>query len=259
MDRLRSGLVIKMKIKLERIILWLTKSGMVVNEAKTDLCLFSRFDCAPLIVNVNDKYIISKKVINILGVSFDSKLQWSNHVAATANKALKALNAIRIIKKFFNKKELLQLITSNVFSILYYNSEIWHLPSLKTELKQKLMSVSARAISTCMYYPDRMISFENIHRMNNRALPNAIMTYKHAIQLYKIYNATEFTSDWTILNFNQIITSRQNTFMTLKSNERKVGINILANRLSILNGKIPFEWLNCSLPSYKIHCKKLLL
>ena len=90
-------------------------------------------------------------------------------------------------------------------------------------------------------------------------MPNEIMIYKHAIQLYKIYNATEFTLNWSILNFNQIITSRQNTFMTLKSNERKVGNNILANRLSILNGKIPFEWLNCSLPSYKVHCKKLLL
>ena len=114
-------------------------------------------------------------------------------------------------------------------------------------------------MKTCMYYPDNMISFENIHKMNNRAMPNALMLYKLAIQLFKIYNATEFTLDWTILNFNQIFTSRQNSFMMLKSNEKKVGINVLANRLSILNGKIPLSWLNCSLPSYKMHCKKLFL
>ena len=96
----------------------------------------------------------------------------------------KALNAIRIIKKFFNKKELLQIITSNVLSILYYNSEIWHLPTLKTELKQKLISISARAIKTCMFHPDNMISYENVHKMNNRAMPNAIMLYKCAIQLF---------------------------------------------------------------------------
>ena len=107
---------------------------MVVNEAKTDLCLFSRFNCPPLIVNINNKYIISKKVINVLGVIFDSKLQWSEQVADAASKAL---NAIKLIKCFFNKTELLQLITSNVFSLLYYNSEIWHLPSLKTGFKQK--------------------------------------------------------------------------------------------------------------------------
>ena len=97
------------------------------------------------------------------------------------------------MKKLFNS---LQLVTSNVFSILYYNSEIWHLPSLKTELKQKLISISARAIRTCMYYPDNMISFENIHKMNNRAMPNAIMLYKHAIQLYKIYNAIQWTGQF---------------------------------------------------------------
>ena len=248
-----------MEIKLEKIILWLTKSGMVVNEAKTDLCLFSRNDCPPVILNVNGKYIISKQFINILGVSFDSKLQWCSHIAATSNKALKALNAIRIIKKKFNKKEFLELVTANVFTILYYNSEIWHIPSLKTDLKQKLISISARAIRTCMYFPDNMISFEQIHKMNNRAMPNAIMMYKHAIQLFKIYNATEYTMDWLILNFNQIFTSRQSSFMMLKSNEKKVGINILANRLSIVNGKIPFEWLNYSLPTFKMHCKKLFL
>ena len=210
-------------------------------------------------ININGKYIISKKVINILGVTFDSKLQWCNHIAATSNKALKALNAIRIIKKIFTKKELLQLITSNVLSILYYNSEIWHLQNLKPELKQKLVSVSARAIKTCMYHPDSMISFKNIHKMNNRAMPESIMLYKCAMQLFKLYNANEQTLDWILMNFNQTFTSRQTTFSIFKTNSTKVGLNILANRLSVLNGKIPLHWLNGTIISFKLHCKKLFL
>ena len=202
--------------------------------------------------------ILSKKVINIL-VTFDSKLQWSNHIATVSSKALKALNAIRIIKRFFTKRELLQLITSNVYSILYYNSEIWHLPTLKSELKHKLVSISARAIKTCMYYPDNMISFKNIHKMNNRAMPEAIMHYKHAIQLFKIYNSNEFTFNWLLLNFNQIFNSRQTTFKAFKSNNAKVGLNLLANRLTILNGKIPFSWLNELITLFKLKCKKLFL
>ena len=210
-------------------------------------------------MNIAGKYIFSKKIINVLGVTFDSKLQWCNHIAITSNRALKALNAVRIIKKFFTKKELLQLITSNVLSVLYYNSEIWHIPTLKTELKQKLVSVSARAIKTCMYHPDSMISFENIHKMNNRAMPNAIMQYKCAIQLFKIYNTSEFSLDWIMLNFNQTFTSRQTNFEIIKANSTKVGLNILANRLSVINGKIPFSWLNSTLSTFKIKCKKLLL
>ena len=258
-DKQRSQLVLKMESKLERIILWLTQSGMVVNESKTDLCLFSKQDAHPLVICINGKYIISRRIMNILGVTFDSKLQWCDHIAIASNKALKALTAIRIIKKYFIKKELLQLITSNVLSILYYNSEIWHLPSLKADLKQKLISVSARAIKSCMFHPDRMTSYENIHKLNNRAMPNAIMLYKSAIQLFKLYNSNEHTYDWTLLNLNQILTSRQTHFSILKSNTTKVGLNILANRLSSINGLIPLLWLNSTLNTFKLHCKRLLV
>ena len=104
-----------------------------------------------------------------------------------------------------------------------------------------------------------MISFKNIHKMNNRAMPEAIMHYKHAIQLFKIYNSNEFTFNWLLLNFNQIFNSRQTTFKAFKSNNAKVGLNLLANRLTILNGKIPFSWLNESITLFKLKCKKLFL
>ena len=112
-------------------------------------------------------------------------------------------------------------------------------PTLKTKLKQKLVSISACAIRSCMYHPDNMISYENLHKMNNRAMPNAIMLYKCAIQLFKIYNANAYMFDY-LINFNQT-TSRQTTFTIVKSNSTKVGLNIIANRLSIINGKIPFN------------------
>ena len=63
-----------------------------------------------------------------------------------------------------------------------------------------------------MYYPDCMISHENIHKMNNRARPEGFMSYKVAIQLYKLYNATNPSLDWVILNYNQILTTRQTNF-----------------------------------------------
>ena len=45
--------------------------------------------------------------------------------------------------------------------------------------------------------------------MNHRAMPDAIMNYKCAIQLFKLYNTKEASFEWTILNFNQIFTSSQ--------------------------------------------------
>ena len=148
---------------------------------------------------------------------------------------------------------------ANYYSILYYNSEIWHLPSLKKELKKKLISISARAIKVAMYYPDSMISFENIHKMNQRATPETFMTYKCAIQLFKLYNANEHSLEWISLNENQILTTRQTNFIIMKTNNTKVGLNILTNRFHILNGLIPLSWLNFSLSTFKIKCKTTML
>ena len=90
-------------------------------------------------------------------------------------------------------------------------------------------------------------------------MPNAIMLYKSAIQLFKLYNSAEYTFNWTLLNLNQIFTSRQTNFSISKSNATKVGQNILSNRLSSINGLIPLTWLNSSLNTFKFHCKRLLV
>ena len=42
--------------------------------------------------------------MNVLGVSFDSKLNWRSHIQIAITKSQKALQAIRIIKKTFHKK-----------------------------------------------------------------------------------------------------------------------------------------------------------
>ena len=90
---------------------------------------------------------------------------------------MNALNAIQIIRNFFTKQELLGLVTSNLYSILYYNSEIWHLPTLKPTLKQKNLSASAKALKVCIKNLEPMTSFDNIHIMCNRATPNKMLNY----------------------------------------------------------------------------------
>ena len=105
-----------------------------------------------------------------------------------------------------------------------------------------------------------MISFENVHTMNKRAMPDSIMHYKAAIQLHKLYNAINPSMDWISLNVDQILTTRQTVFQILKSNKTKVGLNIPTNKFAqLLNGKIPLEWLLASLDTYKVKCKKLFL
>ena len=57
--------------------------------------------------------LISKQNINVLGVIFDSRLQWNAYVAQTIKKTASVLHCIRQIKYYFTPSELLQIITSN--------------------------------------------------------------------------------------------------------------------------------------------------
>jgi hypothetical protein len=63
------------------IVKWLKDSGLVVNNNKTDVCLFHRNDQLPVTVKVSGALVMSKKSMNVLGVIFDSKLNWKEHIA----------------------------------------------------------------------------------------------------------------------------------------------------------------------------------
>ena len=146
-----------------------------------------------------------------------------------------------------------QFVTSYFYSVLYYNSEIWHIPSLNHYSKQQLLSVSALALKICTPGITERISFNELHKLNKRATPNQLQLYKHSLLLYRVLNHREPSNDWLMLNFNQTLTSRQSTFRTICSNNFKVGNNLLCNCLNILNNKVNLNWLNMLFNSYKVN------
>ena len=71
--------------------------------------------------------LTSKPSMNVLGVEFDSKLEWNVQVNKTINKAKKTYHAINLIKKYFNSNELKGLLTSNYkcqFKIRYHTNDL---------------------------------------------------------------------------------------------------------------------------------------
>ena len=195
-----------------------TDSGLKVNDSKTELCKFHKTDTSQVEIILNNIVIKSQNSINVLGVEFDSKLNWTPQVNKTIIKANKTFHAIKLIKKYFTSKELLSLLTSNYYSMLFYNSEIWHLPTLSPEIKQLLLSASAHALKLTQKYVHPMQSFENIHKECNRATPEKMHLYKHALLLYKLYNTNLPHVNWIALNFQQINSSRNANFNVIKTN-----------------------------------------
>jgi len=135
------------------------------------------------------------------------RLQWSPQVANTIKKSKSALHAICLIKKYWNPVECRTLITSNVYSILYYNSEIWNIPKLNKQLKSHLKTSSANAPKICTPNYNMYMSNNTLHSINKRAQPSQILLYKNAILLQKTYLFNIPHLEWVSLNFNQILTS----------------------------------------------------
>ena len=78
-------LLVNLKTKLDLMMKWLQQSGLKRNGEKTELCIFSRTDSAPITLITNNTPIISKPSMNILGVQFYSKLTWVEHVKFVQN------------------------------------------------------------------------------------------------------------------------------------------------------------------------------
>ena len=188
-----------------------------------------------------------------------SKMQWATQVAMAISKSRRALHAIKLIKKYLTKAETKMLLTSNYYSILYYNSEIWLYDGLNPRLKNQILSASACAMKILNSTKDIRISYTQLHKFEKRALPMDFSKYRLAIQLHKIYNGTSMTDDWIDMNTQQNFNTRNEKFHITDMSRLKIGINMICNRLKVLNDKINLDWLNLSLISYKLKMKEVFL
>ena len=242
--------------KLEMITKWLQDSGLLVNESKTEVCLFHKNDQPKIIITLQNLHIESKKEMNVLGVIFDCKLNWNAHVSSAICKAKKTLYALRMLRKFFNDQEMRLLLDSNFYSVLYYNSVLWLTPELSSVLKQSLLSISANALRSCMLSNCNEISFENIHKLCKKCTPSQIMYYQTSLQLHKSINEIYecCTSQHAALLNNIVCTGRQLKFEILRNNRSKIGMNSFSNKFYHVSKLIGLDNLNLTF----VHFKKIM-
>ena len=117
-----------------------------------------------------------------------------------------------------------------------------------------MLSAWALALKLCGNVSDIRISYEKLHDYHKRATPMKMMGYRLAVQLYKIYNCETQSDDWVDLNHQQNFNDRNNHVQLTNKSLLKIGKNILINRMTCINEKIEYGWLNQSFESFKIKC-----
>ena len=186
-------------------------------------------------------------------------MQWAQQVSQAISKSKRAIHGIKLIMRYLNKGETKMLLTSNFYSILFYNCEIWLSNGLNVRQKQQLLSTSAMALRMLNNASDLRISFRQLYINEKRALPMDFAKYRLAIQLYKIYNGREMNDDWIDMNLQQNFNARNKMFQINDNSRIKIGKNLICNRLNVLNNLVELDWLNISLISFKLKLKSLFL
>ena len=76
----------RMELSLAAVINWMKDSGLQVNEEKTELCLFHRIMPPTISLKIGDKMVTTSPSMNVLGVTFDATLKWTQHIESTLKK-----------------------------------------------------------------------------------------------------------------------------------------------------------------------------
>ena len=99
-----------------------------------------------------------------------------------------SLYGIRIIRKYFTPVETRNMITAIFYSKLNYAAEVWHFQGLARILHKKLKHASANALKLSTLGVTAFNTHTEIHRMAERAMPEKMYLYRHAVMMFKVFN-----------------------------------------------------------------------
>ena len=178
----------------------------------------------------NEKVSVLKN-IKILGLIFDSKLNWYSQAMCAIEKANKAKQALQILSRYFFTDEMLKLATALFYSRLYYVAKVWLSSALSATLKKKLWQTSSKMLKICQKDWLGTYSFKTLHKISNRATPEMWSNYSTACGMFHVIS-TGVPED-TLVNMteNFLNSERNEGLQFTRSNKLKIGFNCLSNRL----------------------------
>jgi hypothetical protein len=242
--------------KINKAVEWITGSGLKVNIEKTEVCFFHRMDTSKATLIIKNVRVESRHQIGCLGIIFDNRMSWDKQVDKAILDSRRSLQAVKTIRRFFSEEEAIKLVTSMVFSRLYYASEAWLLPTLKERLFNKLHSQSGKILKIV----DKDISYAQLHKKYNRATPRIFSLYQTCINYYKIIRMQGYMPDEKGKAFlNTMQSVRNHLLVFIRQNAYKCGLNNMSNRLRSVTNMIMKDWLLVEKNAFKTLCKKHII
>lgn len=194
----------------------------------------------------------SQETMKILGITFDYKLSWEQHIRQTVAKANSKLSVLRKIRKNFTKDQFLKVLTAQYFSILYYGSPVWLTSSTKKSLWKLVHSAHYKALRVAVHDIKARMNREKLDILCQRASPKQWSKYAIASIVIKCLTSNKPTNLVNFLRETMYIDQRfPDAAKFYDNSRRKIGKQKLGNNLGFMQA-IKDDWLGQDLDNHKI-------
>ena len=175
-----------------------------------------------------DKPITAVEEEKDLGILFDKKLRFSNHIKSCISKANQRIGIIRRNFKFLNQNSFLTIYNSMVRPILEYASSVWY--TMYKQDSEAIEKVQRRATKLLLHlrklpYPERL------RRLN---LPSLVYRRRIAdlIQVYRIIHQIDIINSQEFFSFTKDNVTRGHSLKLSKDRAKsKLGQRVFSSRV----------------------------
>ena len=183
----------QLKNDASELIQWFTVNEMAVNPRKFQV-LFVGCGDNPVQLDINGITILSSVSVKLLGVTIDSKLNFSQHIKNMCSKANQKISALLRIRRFLDLSQANTLCESYILSCYRYCPLIWMFCSKSDNKRIEKTHIRAiRAVTQDFTTPSDEIlntyAVDSIHCVNIRSM---------LIEVYKCLNKLNPRFLWDI-------------------------------------------------------------
>lgn len=255
-----NSVISSLELKLHVAQEWLKKSDLIVNLKKTEFIVFENNKQNNYEIDILGEKIKNKNSVNVLGILFDSKLNWSNHIEKVISTSKKDCFMLKKLGPFFLPEELSKIMTAMIFSKFYYGAVIWLNPFNLKSNSNRLLSASTNLIKSAFNLPDwNLVNRFDIHVLANRATPNMMSNYLSANTIASILTNKFPPKIYSSLINNVLVNDRNGLKYFPDCSKKRVGLNMFSNRFAFISKKLPFNWNEMTRTQFKKLSKQLFI
>ena len=218
-DPCLSTLIDRLSADSEKAISWFNSNYLGANPDKFQCVIMDRKGKVNVPVPVHGGTLASSGDLKVLGITLDTKMNFSPHVTEICKRSSRQINALKRISKFLDTKGRLAIYKSFIFSNFIYCPVVWIFCGRKNS--NKLEKLQERAIR--FVFNDYSTSYKSLLKLAN-LLPLSTFRLRFlAIEVYKCMKKSNpkylndlFTSRDPKYNFRNNDLIQQDRFKTLK-------------------------------------------